>query len=51
MSGASIEAALDLWSAELRAVKEHLRPLFMHPSVCASASAFLDGLIASVKVV
>ena len=45
MSGASIEATLDLWSAELRAVKAQLRPLFMHPSIAASASAFLDGLL------
>ncbi len=45
MSGASIEATLDLWSAELRAVKAQLRPLFMHPSVAASAAAFLDGLL------
>ena len=45
MSGASIEATLDLWSAELHAVKARLQPLFMHPSVAASASAFLDGLL------
>ena len=45
MSGASIEATLDLWSAELCAVKAQLRPLFMHPSVFTSASAFLDGLL------
>ena len=45
MSGALIEATLDLWSAELRAVKAQLRPLFMHPSIAASASAFLDGLL------
>jgi SRSO17 transposase len=45
MSGASIEATLDLWSAELRAVKAQLRPLFAHPSVGASAWAFLDGLL------
>jgi SRSO17 transposase len=45
MSGASIEATLDLWSAELRMVKAQLRTLFAHPSVGASASAFLDGLL------
>ncbi len=45
MSGASIEATLDLWSAELRAVKAQLGPLFTHPSVAASASAFVDGLL------
>jgi len=43
MSGASIEATLDLWSAELQAVKAQLRPLFLHPSLAASALAFLDG--------
>ena len=45
MSGASIEVTLDWWSAELRAVKAQLGRLFMHPSVAASASAFLDGLL------
>ena len=44
MAGASIEETLDLWSAELRAVKAQIRPLFGHASVAASASAFLDGL-------
>ena len=45
MSGASVEQALDLWSAELRAVKTHVRRLFGHASVAASAAAFLDGLL------
>jgi SRSO17 transposase len=45
MSGASIEQTLDLWSAELRAVKAQLQPLFGHASVAASAAAFLDGLL------
>jgi SRSO17 transposase len=45
MSGASIEQTLDLWSAELRAVKARLQPLFGHASVAASAAAFLDGLL------
>src|SRR4051795_11387637 len=45
MSGAPIEDMLDLWSAELRAVKARLRALFAHPSVATSASAFLDGLL------
>jgi len=45
MSGASIERTLDLWSAELRAVKAQLQPLFGHASVAASAAAFLDGLL------
>jgi len=45
MSGASIEQTLDLWAAELGAVKEQLQPLFGHASVAASAAAFLDGLL------
>ncbi len=45
MSGASIEQTLDLWSAELGAVKAQLQPLFGHASVAASAAAFLDGLL------
>ena len=45
MSGASIEQTLDLWSAELRAVKAQIQSLFGHASVAASASAFLDGLL------
>jgi SRSO17 transposase len=45
MSGASLEATLDLWSAALRGVKERIRPLFAAPSVAASAGAFLDGLL------
>ena len=43
MSGASIEQTLDLWSAELGAVKAQIQPLFRHASVAASAAAFLDG--------
>src|SRR5687767_15317439 len=45
MSGASIEQTLDLWSAELRAIKARIQPLFSHASVAASAAAFLDGLL------
>ena len=45
MSGASIEQTLDLWSAELGAVKTQLGSLFGHASVAASAAAFLDGLL------
>jgi hypothetical protein len=45
MSGASIEQTLDLWSAELGAVKARARPLFRHASVAASAAAFVDGLL------
>jgi SRSO17 transposase len=45
MTGVAVEQMLDLWSAELRQVKAHLRALFAHPSVAASATAFLDGLL------
>jgi SRSO17 transposase len=36
---------LDLWSAALREGKERLQPLFKHPSVADSASAYIDGLL------
>ena len=45
MSGATVEATLELWAAGLREVKARIRPLFAHPSVAASAAAFLDGLL------
>jgi SRSO17 transposase len=45
MSGATVEATLELWAAGLREAKERLRRLFAHPSVAASAAAFLDGLL------
>ena len=45
MSGTSVEQTLALWSAELQAVKAHVRRLFGHASVAASAAAFLDGLL------
>ncbi len=45
MSGASVERVLGLWSAELGGLKARIRPLFAHPSVAASAAAFLDGLL------
>jgi hypothetical protein len=32
MSGASIDQTLDLWAAELGAVKEQLQPLFARPT-------------------
>src|SRR5215218_4643691 len=43
MMGVAVEQMLDLWWTELRQVKAHLRALFPHPSVAASAAAFLDG--------
>src|SRR6187431_2419782 len=45
MSGMAVEDLLELWSAELRGTKERLGSLFTHPSVAASAAAFLDALL------
>src|SRR5215217_2260187 len=45
MSGVAIEDLLELWSAELRKAKAKLSWLIGHPSVVASAAAFLDGLL------
>src|SRR3954464_13826311 len=45
MTGVAIEQMLELWCVELRQVKAHLKALFAHPSVAASAAAFLDGLL------
>src|SRR3954466_7353158 len=45
MSGVAIEDLLELWSAELRKAKAKLGWLIDHPSVVASAAAFLDTLL------
>src|SRR3954462_6160021 len=45
MTGVPIEQMLELWCVELRQVKADLQSLFAHPSVGASAVAFLDGLL------
>jgi SRSO17 transposase len=45
MSGVAIEDLLELWSAELRKAKARLGWLIDHPSVVASAAAFLDTLL------
>src|SRR3954454_2498759 len=45
MTGVAIEQMLELWCVELRQVKDHLKSLFAHPSVGASAAAFLDGVL------
>src|SRR4051794_5981023 len=45
MSGVAIEDLLELWSAELRKAKAKLSWLIDHPSVVASAAAFLDTLL------
>jgi SRSO17 transposase len=45
MTGVAIEQMLELWCVELRQVKAHLKSLFAHPRIAASAAAFLDGLL------
>jgi SRSO17 transposase len=45
VSGASIEATLELWASSLRDAKARLRPLFTQDRVAASAGQFLDGLL------
>ena len=45
MSGASIEATLELWASSLREVKSRMRPLFTQERVARSAEHFLDGLL------
>jgi SRSO17 transposase len=49
MSGASIEATLELWASSLRDVKARMRPLFTQERVAASAGAFLDGLVGNER--
>ncbi len=45
MSGASIEATLELWASSLRDAEARMRPLFTQERVAASAGRFLDGLL------
>ncbi len=45
MSGASMEATLELWASSLREVKSRIRPLFTQERVAQSAGLFLDGLL------
>src|ERR1051325_10797579 len=45
MSGASIEATLELWAASLREVKARMRPLFTQERGAASADLFVEGLL------
>ena len=45
MSGASIEATLELWASSLRDVKARIRPLFTQERVAGNAGLFLDGLL------
>jgi len=45
MSGASIDATLELWAASLRDVKTRMRPLFARERAAVNAGLFLDGLL------
>jgi SRSO17 transposase len=45
VSGATVEATLELWAASLRDAKARIRPLFTQERVAASAGQFLDGLL------
>ena len=45
MTGASIEATLELWVSSLRDVKASMLVLFTQERVAASANLFLDGLL------
>ncbi len=45
MSGASIEATLELWASSLRDVKARIRSLFTQERVAGSAGLFLGGLL------
>lgn len=49
MTGASVEATLELWASSLREVKARMRPLFTQERVAASAGQFLDGLLGGRK--
>jgi SRSO17 transposase len=45
MTGASIEATLELWASSLRDVKARMRSLFTQERVAVSADRFVDGLL------
>ena len=45
ISGAPIEATLELWASELRVAKARIRPLSTQERVAALAGPFLDGLL------
>ena len=49
MTGASIEATLELWASSLRDVKSRMRGLFTQERVAASADLFLDGLLSDER--
>jgi SRSO17 transposase len=45
MTGASVEATLELWAASLRDVKARIQPLFQQERMAVSAGLFLDVLL------
>src|SRR3954453_12537403 len=45
MTGASIEATLELWASSLRKVKSRMRPLFAQERAVLNAGLFIDGLL------
>lgn len=49
MSGASVEATLELWASSLRDVKARMRPLFREARMARSAGLFLDGLLSDER--
>src|SRR5829696_100176 len=49
MPAASLETTLELWSTTLRQAKHRIRSLFAAPSVAASATAVLDGLLGAER--
>jgi len=49
MTGASIEATLELWASSLREVKARMRPLFTQERVAASAGHFFGRLAGGRK--
>jgi SRSO17 transposase len=49
MTGASIEATLELWASSLRDVKGRMRGLFTQERVATSANLFLDGLLSDER--
>jgi SRSO17 transposase len=49
MTGASIEATLELWASSLRDIKARIRPLFTQDRVWSSAGLFVDGLLSDER--
>ena len=49
MTGASIEATLELWASSLRDVKGRMRLLFTQERVAASVGLFVNGLLGAER--